>query len=188
MKVFNQIIIIANTLLFLAVGAFGISISATAKANKWTLDIVENFIEYLNISVTARIIIFSLGLFLILVALMTIIGNIEKMRVERTVTLESPLGEIMVSLASIEDFSRIVKNQISGVKDIKGRVLSTRKGLSVTAHVTLFSNQSIADVTQEIQEAIIKYIQYTLGIAADIKPTVVVSKVVYKTKEAPKNE
>ena len=92
----------------------------------------------------------------------------------------------MVSLGAIEDFSRVVKNQVSGVKDIKGKVISTRKGLLVTAHVSLYSDRSVADVTQEVQEAIIKYIQFTLGIANEIKPTVIVSKVVYRQKEEEK--
>lgn len=110
-------------------------------------------------------------------------GNLEKRRTERTVVLESPLGEIMVSLGAIEDFSRVVKNQVKGVKDIKGKVISTRKGMKVTARVTLYSDRSVSEVTQEVQEAIVKYIQYTLGIEAPIKPTVIVSKIVFKSKE-----
>jgi uncharacterized phage protein gp47/JayE len=92
----------------------------------------------------------------------------------------------MVSLGAIEDFSRVVKNQVRGVKDIKGKVISTRKGLKVTANVTLYSDRSVAEVTQEIQEAIIQYIQYTLGIANEIKPSVIVGKVVYRSKDEEK--
>ncbi|MGD0565817.1 MAG: alkaline shock response membrane anchor protein AmaP [Candidatus Goldiibacteriota bacterium] len=191
MKYFNRIIITINTLLFFLVGALFIAVSTTHGANQWALSTSQSLINALASSDTAKIIairiaVLILGVFFISIALFTIFGNIEKRRSERTVVLESPLGEIMVSLGAIEDFSRVVKNQVRGVKDIKGKVLSTRKGLKVTAHVTLFSDRSVADVTQEVQEAIIKYIQYTLGIANDIKPTVIVSKVVYKSKDEEK--
>jgi hypothetical protein len=191
MKYFNRIIITINTLLFLFVGALFIAASSTHSANHWALSTQQELINALANSDTAKIIairiaVFIMGVFLISVALFTIFGNIEKRRSERTVVLESPLGEIMVSLGAIEDFSRVVKNQVRGVKDIKGKVISTRKGLKVTANVTLYSDRSVAEVTQEIQEAIIQYIQYTLGIANEIKPSVIVGKVVYRSKDEEK--
>jgi|GEM_PF-952167 hypothetical protein len=188
MKYFNRIIITINTLLFFSAGALFIAVSTTHSANQWALSTSQSLINALANTDTAKIIairiaVLIMGVFFISVALFTIFGNIEKRRSERTVVLESPLGEIMVSLGAIEDFSRVVKNQVKGVKDIKGKVISTRKGLKVTAHVTLFSDRSVAEVTQEVQEAIIQYIQYTLGIANEIKPTVIVSKVLYRSKE-----
>ncbi len=191
MRYFNRIIIIINTLLFILVGAVMVAMSSTQGANTWSLTTAQNLINSLSKSDTANIIairlaVLSTGIFLLAVAFFTIWGNIEKRRTERTVVLQSPNGEIMVSLSAIEDFSRVVKNQVKGVKDIKGKVISTRKGLKVTAHVTLFSDRSVADVTQEVQEAIIQYIQFTLGIETEIKPTVVVSKVVFKSKEEEK--
>ena len=183
MRIFNRIIIIINTLLFLFVGGFGIAMSFNKSANKWSLDIAETIIGYLNVSMGARIIVFIFSLFLIIVALLTIIGNIENRRVERNVILQSPMGDIHVSLSAIEDFSRVVKSQVEGVKDIKGKVLSKRKGLDVTAKVVLYSDRAVADITQEIQDAIIKYIQYTLGISTEIKPKIIVNKVVYRSKE-----
>ena len=188
MKYFNRIIIIINTALFFIAGAMLIAVSLTPATNQWLLTTMEEVIKSLSNSDTAKITVIRLGVFIsgiffIGVALFTIWGNIEKRRSERTAVLQSPLGDILVSLSAIEDFSRVVKNQINGVKDIKGKVIQTGKGFKVTAHVTLFSDRSVADVTQEIQEAIIKYIQYTLGIANEIKPTVIVSKVVFRQKE-----
>ncbi|MEI7542014.1 MAG: alkaline shock response membrane anchor protein AmaP [bacterium] len=190
MRYFNRIIIIINTALFLFVGAMFVAVSSPSGANKWLLSTTENVVKLLSPEtpgiIAINIAIFFSGLFFIFIALFTIFGNIEKRRSERTVVLESPLGEILVSLGAIEDFSRVVKNQINGVKDIKGKVISTRKGLRVTARVTLYSDRSVADVTQEIQEAIIKYIQFTLGIDNEIKPIVIVSKVVFRQKEETK--
>lgn len=188
MKIFNRILIGINILFFLIAGLFGASISINQDANEWWVTMVQTLANYLNNSMIARVTVLIVSLLLILVAVLIIIGNIENRRAERTVILQSPYGDIMVSLGAIEDFSRIVKNEVKGVKEIKGRVLSKRKGLDVTAKVTLFSDRAVAEVTQEVQEAIIRYIQYTLGINAEIKPKVVVSKVVYKSQEEKKNE
>ncbi len=186
MRIFNTIIIIINTLLFLIAGAIGICLFFCPNIVGQIGGEIKKFVESSYIAVKITILVFSL--FLILVALMTIIGNIEKRRIERNVMLESPMGDIMVSLSAIEDFSKIVKNQVAGVKDIKGKVYSKKNGLKVIAKVTLYSDRAVSDVTQEVQEAIIKYIQYTLGIAAEIKPTVIVSKVVYKEEKGEENE
>jgi hypothetical protein len=188
MKTFNRILLGITIFLFSFSGVFAVSISLNQDANKWWLNAVQTLANYLNQSMPARISLLSFGIFLIAIALLTIIGNIESKKNERTVVLQSPHGDILVSLSAIEDFSRIVKNEISGVKDIKGRVLSKRKGLYVTAKVTLYSDKS-AETTQQIQEAIIRYIQYTLGIEAPVKPTVIVSKIAYRSPaEEAKNE
>lgn len=189
MKIFNRILIGITVLLFLTFGVFSASISLNQEANKIWLSAVQTLADYLNQSMPARVSLLSFGIFLIAIALLTVIGNIESKKNERTVVLQSPHGDILVSLAAIEDFSRVVKNEIDGVKDIKGRVLSKRKGLYVTAKVTLYSDKSVAETTQQIQEAIIRYIQYTLGIEAPVKPTVIVSKIAYKSPaEEAKNE
>ena len=189
MKIFNRILLGTTIFLFSFFGIFTASISISQNANKWWLDAVQTLAVYLNQSMPARISLLSFGIFLIAVALLTIIGNIESKRNERTVVLQSPHGDILVSLAAIEDFSRVVKNEIEGVKEIKGKVLSKRKGLFVTAKVTLYSDKSVAETTQAIQEAIIRYIQYTLGIEAPVKPTVIVAKIAYRSQaEEVKNE
>ncbi len=188
MRIFNRILLGITVFLFSFFGVFAVSISVNQDANKWWLNAVQTLTDILSRSMPARVSLLSFGVFLIAIAMLTVLWNIESKRNERTVVLQSPHGDIMVSLAAIEDFSRVIKNEIDGVKDIKGKVLSKRKGLYVTAKVTLYSDKSVAETTQEIQEAIIRYIQYTLGIEAPVKPTVIVSKIVYKTPEEEKNE
>jgi hypothetical protein len=180
MKIFNRILLGMTIFFFSFFGVFAVTVSLNQDANKWWINAVQTLAGVLSQSMPAKVSLLSFGIFLIAIALLTIIGNIESKKNERTVVLQSPHGDILVSLSAIEDFSRIVKNDIDGVKDIKGRVLSKRKGLYVTAKVTLYSDKSVAETTQQIQEAIIRYIQYTLGIEAPVKPTVIVSKIAYR--------
>jgi hypothetical protein len=183
MRIFNRIIIIINTLLFIVLGCLGIALSVSNTSHEWASEIANEAFNALKNSPASKIVVLAFSLFFLLTALLTIFGNLERKLSERSVLLESPMGEIRVSLSAIEDFSRVVKNQVEGVKEISGRVVHSRKGLSVTAKVVLYSDRSVADVSQEIQDSIIRYIQYTLGIETPVKPKVIVSKVVYKKDE-----
>lgn len=113
------------------------------------------------------------------------VSSVRAARRERTVVLQNPMGEVMVSLPAIEDFARVLKGKIEGLRDIKGRVVYTRRGLKVTARITIFSDVSIADVTEKVQSEIRTYIQKTLSIEQEINPTVVVTKVVAREKPLP---
>jgi len=184
MRYFNRIIIIINTLLFIIAGVFMIAVSVNTAGNALAMKTSESFISYMNSATAAwRVAVFVTGAFLVAIALLTIIGNIENRRLERTVVLQSDLGDIYVSMAALEDFSRVIKNLIPGVKDIKGKVYSRNKRIDVIARVVLYSDRPVADVTQEIQEEAIRYIRNTLGIDTPVKPTVIVSKVTFRQAE-----
>ncbi|MEI7640506.1 MAG: alkaline shock response membrane anchor protein AmaP [bacterium] len=183
MRVFNRIVIIMNTLFFLLFGIVGIIVSLNLIPEKNAAAFATQFITYMSGAAPARVFLMSISVFLIFTALFTIIGNIETRRLERTVVLQSQLGDILVSLPAIEDFSKIIKSQVDGVKEIRGKVYARRKRMDVRAKVVLYSDRPVADVSQEIQEAIINYIQYTLGITAEVRPVITVTKVVFKSKD-----
>ena len=131
---------------------------------------------------TGRGIALLAGVLLLVIFVYLVWGNIQSARRERTVVLKNPLGEVLVSLAAIEDFARVLKGKIEGLRDIKGRVVYRRRGLKVSARITVLSDYSIVEVTQNVQDAIRNYIQKTLGIDQDINPTVMVNKVVNRDK------
>jgi uncharacterized alkaline shock family protein YloU len=145
-------------------------------------DFIAGPLVYVVESSTGRIISFliSVGIFGALVYYL--IANIQASKRARTVVLQNPMGEVMVSLPAIEDFARVLKGKIEGLRDIKGRVVYTRKGLKVTARITVLSDYSIANVTEKVQEQIRTYIQKTLSIDQEILPTVIVTKVVARDK------
>ncbi|MEW6517253.1 MAG: alkaline shock response membrane anchor protein AmaP [candidate division FCPU426 bacterium] len=107
---------------------------------------------------------------------------VRKSQRERTVVLKSPLGDVLVSLPAIEDFARVLRGKIEGLREIKGRVWYTRKGLKVTARIVVFSDVSLIQVTEKVQMEVLSYIQKTLNITQPIQPKVIVTKVVAREK------
>ena len=141
-------------------------------------DTLSGPVTYSVEGVWGRAFVLALGAALLLFVAYTLWWNVQASRRERTVVLQNPMGEVMVSLPAIEDFDRILRGKIEGLKDIRGRVVDTRRGLRVSARITVLSDYSIAEVTQKVQNAIRHYVQETLGIDQDINPAVIVTKVV----------
>ncbi len=145
-------------------------------------DAIAGPLAYAIESVTGRSVALLAGLALLAGGVYFVLGNIKASRRERTVVLQNPIGEVKVSLPAIEDFARVLKGKIEGLRDIKGRVIYRRRGLKVSARISVFSEYSIAEVSQKVQEGIRNYIQNILGIEQEINPTVIVTKVVNREK------
>jgi uncharacterized alkaline shock family protein YloU len=173
---------VIGALLVLVLGALSLAAAVYPPVILTLGDMISGPLTYVIEGSTGRGIALLAGLLLLVIFVYLVWGNIQSTRRERTVVLKNPLGEVLVSLAAIEDFARVLKGKIEGLRDIKGRVVYRRRGLKVSARITVLSDYSIVEVTQNVQDAIRNYIQKTLGIAQDINPTVMVNKVVNRDK------
>jgi len=182
MRTMNVIMTAIGAIVLAAVGIVGLIVAVYPPVLLTVGDFVSGPLTYSIEGSLGRALCLLAGIFLLLVVVYLIWGNIQATRREKTVVLQTPLGEVMVSLPAIEDFDRVLKGRIEGLRDIKGRVVYTRRGLKVSARITVLSDFSIADVTQKVQDAIRNYVQNTLSIDQDIQPTVVVTKVVTREK------
>jgi len=182
MRTFNVFMTVLGALLVLVLGCLSLAAAIYPPVILTLGDMISGPLTYVIEGSTGRGIALLAGLLLLVIFVYLVWGNIQWARRERTVVLKNPLGEVLVSLAAIEDFSRVLKGKIEGLRDIKGRVIYRRRGLKVSARITVISDYSIVEVTQNVQDAIRNYIQKTLGIDQDINPTVMVNKVVNREK------
>jgi hypothetical protein len=182
MRTYNLVLIVIGTLVIAVKGLLAVTAAIYPPVFLLLGDLISGPLTYTAEGTLARLITGVTGLLLLGACVIAVVGNVRANRRARTVVLQNPLGEVLVSLPAIEDFARVLKGKIEGLKDIKGRVVFTRKGLRVSARVTVLSDYSISEVTQKTQDAIRNYIQNTLGIEQEINPTVVVSKVVAREK------
>lgn len=117
-----------------------------------------------------------IGLLLACLSLLIVWGNIAVRRWERIIILRNPLGEVLVSLTALEDLGRVVRADVPGLRDIKLRVHASRRGLQVRARVTLSATEDLGLATEAVQAAIRKRLQQVLGAEQDIRPRVMVAK------------
>lgn len=187
MRTFNVLMAILGALVLTVLGALSLAAAAFPPLVLSLGDVISGPLSYTLEGAMGRAISLIVGLVLLLFMVYYVIGNLQASRRERTVVLQTPMGEVLVSLPAIEDFARVLKGKIEGLRDIKGRVIYTRRGLKVSARVTVLAEYSIAEVTQKTQDAIRNYIQHTLGIEQEINPTVMVTKVVSRERPAAGN-
>jgi hypothetical protein len=124
------------------------------------------------------------GALLMSLAVLVAWGNLASRRFERIVVLRNPLGEVMVSMSALEDLGRLVKSEVPGLKDIKLRVSASRRGLAAHARVVLQGDVDLPAVTEAVQAAIRKRLQNVVGAEQDIRPRVMVGKVLVKDPDS----
>jgi hypothetical protein len=110
-------------------------------------------------------------------------GNLASRRWERLIILRNPLGEVHISLAALEDLGRVVKGDVPGLRDVKLRISASRRGLKVVARVSLLAGDDLGAVTEAVQVAIRRRLQQVLGAEQDVRPRVVVGRVVPRSED-----
>ena len=112
----------------------------------------------------------------LLAAVAVVWGNLSQRRYERIVVLRNPLGEVLVSLPALEDLGRLVKADVPGVKDLKLRIRASRRGIRADARVVLQGDVDVASVSEAVQAGVRRRLQQVLGADQDVRPRVMVSK------------
>jgi hypothetical protein len=116
------------------------------------------------------------GGLLLLGVLAAVWGTVSQRRYERIIVLRNPLGEVQVSLTALEDLGRLVKAEVSGVKDLKLRIRAGRRGISADARVVLQGDVDVAQVSEAVQASVRRRLQQVVGLDQDVRPRVMVSK------------
>lgn len=157
-------------------------------SNQWIKIFVNDVLTVIYTDLTLRIITLTLSIILLLFCVAFIVSSIKFRRRERTVILKSPYGEVKVSLGAIEDFIKMLKGKIKGVKEIRPKVYVRKAGLKIYVKVSLWSDSNVHEMTQDIQDAIKRHIQNTLGIekVGDIR--VFIEKILYRENKDSKEQ
>lgn len=149
----------------------------------------EKLLEAINliyIKPNLRLITGFTGLLLITISLLIIQLAISKLEREKTIAFENPDGQVTVSLTAIEDFMKRMSRRIPEIKDLKPKVIATKKGIIVNAKVTLFSEISIPNISEKIQSIVKNRIQDMLGIEEPIIVRVHINKLAHKDESKKK--
>lgn len=180
MKAFNILLIALSVLLLAAAGLGLVGLSVLPGVQDGLREAFRLFDDALSMEANLRWGLGAAGTGLLFVAFSAVYSNLSTRRWERSVVFHNPLGEVMVSLTALEDIGRQAKAEVPGVKDLKLRVLPRRRGLQATARVVLFSDANVPSTTELIQEVIRRRLQEVVGESQDLRPRVIVTKVVFR--------
>ena len=108
-------------------------------------------------------ILLLLGLRLLWVAL-------SRRQTGKAVVHDYILGQVRISILTIENLVKKVVHQIHGVKEVKPRVVQTSRGMALHIRAIVAPDISIPEVSREIQQRVQEYLSQTTGITVnDIK-------------------
>ena len=177
MRIFNWLIWLVCTIIFLFLGAMLLVFSAHLKG--W-LNIEFLFI-YLKNQPDLWLICGFMGLLIVVITSSmsrVILGRFQR---EKTIAFTNPEGQVTISLSAIEDLIRKVARQVTELKDLRCDVKANKKGaIQITARVTLWSDANIPDVTERVQSLIKSRVQNMLGLEETVTCSVHISKIVHR--------
>lgn len=185
MKAVNIAIIVLAALSMAALGGAALGLALSPDRALRAHEIAEALEGVLAASgPLLRSLLGAAGALLMAAAVFIAWGNLASRRWERTVVLRNPMGEVMVSMTALQDLGRLIKAEVPGLKDIKLRVTASRRGLAAHARVVLQGDVDLPAVTEAIQAAIRRRLQNVVGPDQDIRPRVMVGKVVVKEADS----
>lgn len=182
MKLISGITRFFYTLILVILGASLILVALNLIPKEKILDTIN----LIYIKPNFRLVTGFIGLLLIAISLLVIQLALSKLEREKTIAFDNPDGQVTVSLTAIEDFMRRLSRQIPEVKELRPKVVATKKGIVVNAKVTLSSEISIPNITEKIQTIVKNRVQDMLGIEEPIIVRVHIIKLAQK--EEPKKK
>jgi hypothetical protein len=183
MKAINIFLVILAILLLWLAGALALWLSLDAEAGAGLLRALTQLEAALAASGTLRAGLGVVGVLGLLAGAAVVWGNVATRRWERIVVLRNSLGEVHLSLRALEDLGRVVKNDVPGLRDIKLRVSANRRGIQARARVILLADDDLGALTESVQAAIRRRLQQAVGVEQDIRPRIIVGKVVPRSED-----
>ena len=106
----------------------------------------------------------AIGAVMIIMGLIVILIAVQNLRPEQTISIQSPEGELRIAFSAIEELLRKASREIRGVRELKPRVVATKRGLEVRNRASIEAGVSIPEITTRIQELFRSQIREVLGI------------------------
>ena len=118
------------------------------------------------------------GLIIILMCLRCIQTSLRRSRKDKSITFESPEGNVSITLLALEDMLKKMLEERTEVSHIKPKVILRKKGIEVVIRGVLTSEANLVEFTREIQEKIKEKMNVLLGEDKPVKVNLEIRKVV----------
>lgn len=167
-------------LISFSVGFFLIGISLNMIDLNLLVKLIEN--QILG-DFNYRLLTGLIGFFIILLCIRFIQSSIVISRRNRSLTFESPHGQVDITLFAIEDMIKKMLEKKSQLTHIKPMVILKKNGIDVIIKSYLASEVNISELTTDIQEKIKDKLQGVLGEDKEIKIKLEIKKLAFSEKQ-----
>lgn len=134
-----------------------------------SLDLIWTYIENLYGQWEIGVI----GLLLLFASIRFLVSGIKTKKHMETLIKNTQFGDIKISLNAIESTVIKAAYDITGVKNIKTKIIKFQEGIKLDLRVSLFPDVKITDITNDIQKNVKTHVEEVTGVSVkEIKITV----------------
>lgn len=140
---------------------------------------------FMSSSPGPRIAAFLTALVFFLLSLMFLLSGVRSSKDKKAVSKYTNIGEVRISLNSIDNIATNASRKANGVKDSKTDVRKLEDGVSITVRMVVLPDLSIPSISEDVQQRVKKSVEECSGIAvSDVRVIVdsIYSGITYKAR------
>jgi len=96
---------------------------------------------------------------------------------DKVIAFDNPSGRVSVSLLALEELSKRAISRMAEIKDVRAKIVASKKGLQVKIKLILGSEVNIPDISAKLQALVTKKIQSMIGVDESINVSIFVGKI-----------
>lgn len=182
MNIFFRVLLAAYAFCLAIISAICILITFRTEI----FDSISSFLaDVVLVDVSARILMFVIALIFFVLSLMFLLSGVKSNKDKRAVKKHTNIGEIKISLNSIENIALNTVKKLNGIRDTKTRVFKVNDTVSIAVNAIVMPEVNIPSVSEDIQEKVKASVEDYAGITvSDVKVIIdgIFSGPVYKAR------
>ncbi|HHW48576.1 MAG TPA: alkaline shock response membrane anchor protein AmaP [Clostridiaceae bacterium] len=155
--------------ILLAIYAFFLAIASAASmvviARPEILDSIYTYLsEQLLEDRTTSIVLFVVAFIFFILSMTFLLSGFRSSRDKKAVSKHTSIGEIQISLNTIENIALAAAKRLNGVKDTKAQVIKQEDNVSIIINVLVLPESNIPALSEDIQTRVKKQVEESSGV------------------------
>jgi uncharacterized alkaline shock family protein YloU len=122
---------------------------------------------------TAKLIMFFITLIFLVLSIMFLFSGVKRDKDKKAVSKYTNIGEIKISLNSVENIALTASRKLTGIKESKAYVTKIEDALNIVIKVVILTDINIPSLSEDIQIKVKNSVEETTGIKVnDVKVVV----------------
>jgi uncharacterized alkaline shock family protein YloU len=176
----------------LAIYAFCLALASAAvmlmTINTGTYDVVSAYLSehvFTGGATALRIVVFLIALAFFVLSMMFLMSGIKSNKDKKAVSKHTNMGEIRISLNSVENVATNASKKAGGIRETKTTVKRADEGVQIVVRLVVMPDLSIPAISEDVQGRVKRAVEESCGIAVnDVKVVVdsIYSGATYKAR------
>lgn len=164
MKIFSKILLVIYSIVFAFISAIVVAITVDK-------DLLTDIYKFLKDTVLTngsyKFVMFCIGFFLFVLSLFFIVIIFKKRKEKKSVNKVTDIGEISISLMSLENIALSATKKLDGMSGTKAVVSRQDKNVAITIRTHVYPDINIPSLSEKIQSIVKTAVEDISGITVN---------------------